>query len=369
METSSEDAHSEAATTRPLKRFRPLSVSPTKELEQLMNLPGGRCVKCKQDLGPDCKAIQCDLCGSWIHSRCESVSDEVYENMNDVVGSLNNLVYYCDTNNCISRIKQLLFTYLEDDSQSFETKVASVIKETVPACSSDSYNELKSQMGSVTTQIKDLITHNSQLQKQIEAISTSINNIQKTSYAAVAAQASTVPSPNSSDSSSGPPIHHSSQPTTPDELRNAVSSVISEEKDKQKRRLNLIVHNMAESSSDQPQSRKEQDIACIRDILHSQLEVQPCISNAVRLGKRGGPKPRLLKITVESEEEKVAILRNVKRLRLPSTPDPLKRIFITPDLTPREREVNKALRSELAERNKSAKQFIIKNGQIVQRRE
>ena len=178
-----------------------------------------------------------------------------------------------------------------------------------------------------------------------------------------------MPSPNSSDSSSGPPIHHSSQPTTPDELRNAVSSVISEEKDKQKRRLNLIVHNMAESSSDQPQSRKEQDIACIRDILHSQLEVQPCISNAVRLGKRGGPKPRLLKITVESEEEKVAILRNVKRLRLPSTPDPLKRIFITPDLTPREREVNKALRSELAERNKSAKQFIIKNGQIVQRRE
>jgi len=69
-------------------------------------------VKCKQDLGPDCKAIQCDLCGSWIHFRCESVSDEVYENMNGALDSLNNFVYYCDTNNCFSQIKQLFFLLL-----------------------------------------------------------------------------------------------------------------------------------------------------------------------------------------------------------------------------------------------------------------
>ena len=129
--------------------------------------------------------------------------------------------------------------------------------------------------------------------------------MQKTSYAAAAGQASTAPSPNSSSGSS---THRSSQPTTPDELRNAISSVISEEKDKQQRRLDLIIHNMAEPSSDQPQSRKEQDIASIRVILHSQLEVQPRISNAIRLGKRGGPKPRLLKITVELEKEKAVIL-------------------------------------------------------------
>jgi len=62
-------------------------------------------------------------------------------------------------------------------------------------------------------------------------------------------------------------------------------------------------------------------------------------------------------------------LRNVKKLRLSSTPEYLKRVFITPELTPSEREVNKTLRSELAERNKSAKQFVIKNGRIVQRKE
>ena len=45
-----------------------------------------------------------------------------------------------------------------------------------------------------------------------------------------------------------------------DALRNAISSVINEEKGKQKKRLNLIVHNMAESDADQPQTREEKDI-------------------------------------------------------------------------------------------------------------
>jgi len=77
------------------------------------------------------------------------------------------------------------------------------------------------------------------------------------------------------------------------------------------------------------------------------------------LGKEGGQNQDL-KITVELVEEKAAILQNVKRLRLSSTPCHLKHIFITPDLTPREWEVNKALCSELAEGNKSAKQLMIK---------
>ena len=91
---------------------------------------------------------------------------------------------------------------------------------------------------------------------------------------------------------------------------------------------------MTESTADQAQSSKEQDIANIQDILASQLDVQAHIANAIRLGKKDGPKPRLLKITVESEEEKATILRNVKKLRIPSIPEHLKYMFITPDLTP-----------------------------------
>jgi len=40
-----------------------------------------------------------------------------------------------------------------------------------------------------------------------------------------------------------------------------------------------------------------------------------------------------------------------------------------PDLTPKELALNKALRSELAEKNKDGKKYQIKNGKLVQRLE
>jgi len=230
------------------------------------------------------KAIQCDLCGAWIHSQCENVPDEVYENLNAVLGSLSNIVYYCDTNNCVSRIKQLLFDFFDgkhqSDYQSVESKMVSAIRETVPGCVSNSYNELKTKIGDITTQMKDLATSNHQLQEQIKSITTSMKDLHKQSYAAAVQSSSSNTEEASASGQAFPTVT-----SGPDALRNAVSSVINEEKDKQKRRLNLIVHNMIESSADQPQARKEQDIANLQDILSSQLEVRVHISSAIRLGK------------------------------------------------------------------------------------
>lgn len=93
---------------------RPISVSPTKRDENLHCLPGGCCPKCKEEVETDSKAIQCDLCAAWIHATCKGLSDEMYDSIM-VLGGLNNVLYYCDTNNCISRIKQLLFTFLNRD--------------------------------------------------------------------------------------------------------------------------------------------------------------------------------------------------------------------------------------------------------------
>ena len=76
----------------------------------------------------DSKAIQHDLCGSWIHAACESISDKVYDSMNVVLGNANNFVYYCETNNCTSRIKQFLFNFFTGGS--------------VANCLSDQLNEL-----------------------------------------------------------------------------------------------------------------------------------------------------------------------------------------------------------------------------------
>ena len=55
--------------------------------------------------------IQCDLCVAWIHATCKGLSDEMYDSIM-VLGGLNNVLYYCDTNYCISHIKQLLCAFL-----------------------------------------------------------------------------------------------------------------------------------------------------------------------------------------------------------------------------------------------------------------
>ena len=61
----------------------------------------------------DSKAIQCNPCAAWIHATCEGLSDEMYDSIMMLGG--NTVLYYCDTNNCISCIKLLLFTFLNHE--------------------------------------------------------------------------------------------------------------------------------------------------------------------------------------------------------------------------------------------------------------
>ena len=90
------------------------------------------------------------------------------------------------------------------------------------------------------------------------------------------------------------------------------------------------------------------------------------MTNAVRLGKKGD-KSRLLKITVDSELSKASILRNCTKLRGSDVPKSLEKVFVTPDLTAKEREHNKSLRNQLAELNKDGRNYRIKNGKIVRK--
>ena len=68
----------------------------------------------------------------------------------------------------------------------------------------------------------------------------------------------------------------------------------------------------------------------------------------------------MLKVTVDSEQSKAMVLRNCTKLRGKEIPQNLTKVFITPDMTPKEREKNKALRAQLAELNKDGKNYKIK---------
>ena len=118
------------------------------------------------------------------------------------------------------------------------------------------------------------------------------------------------------------------------------------------------------------ESRKENDIDCATDIFNVYLGAKTTVTKALRLGKKtdkNADKPRLMKVTVDTLESKAFILRNCTKLRSADQSSYYSNIYITPDLTPTEREANRQLRAKLDVLNKDGKQYKIKNGRIVPR--
>jgi len=151
------------------------------------------------------------------------------------------------------------------------------------------------------------------------------------------------------------------------EIAEAVSSVLKEEKEKSKRKLNTILHNIPESDADTPEVRKEHDTDTVKAIINQHLSIPTSVSNVTWLGKKSD-KSCLLRITVATEQDKAIILRNCVKVRSIKEHTYLGKVFITPDLTMKEREENKTLRNRLSEMNKESNKYQIKNGRIVPRR-
>ena len=61
--------------------------------------------------------------------------------------------------------------------------------------------------------------------------------------------------------------------------------VADEQRERDRRKLNLILHNVPESAKQKGPERKADDISMVNGLLHQHLGFNPTISNAVRLGK------------------------------------------------------------------------------------
>ena len=81
------------------------------------SLPGAQCPHCGEACLSESKAVQCDLCGIWVHAVCEGISNELYDKFNDVCANVSSLSYYCEANHCNSRIKQLVHTHYANVDQ------------------------------------------------------------------------------------------------------------------------------------------------------------------------------------------------------------------------------------------------------------
>ena len=80
--------------------------SPDKS-EQILSKALDFCGKCNKRCTAKGESVQCDLCGNWAHANRENITCDQYKVIK-TLSSLHNLVYYCNTHDCISRIKNIV---------------------------------------------------------------------------------------------------------------------------------------------------------------------------------------------------------------------------------------------------------------------
>ena len=279
-----------------------------------------RCTEAVDDL------VQCERCEMWLCAGCEKMSPEVI----NFIGEYNEFRVHWFCKICDKNAINAAKSY---------SQMTNPLTKEITSCLND-------------TLVKSLNSIIEDVTKAVDKIQTSLLK---------SLEDKVVPSKVDSSNSAVSPISSES-------VASLTTSLFNEQKEREKRRMNLVLHNMPESTASEGAARKKDDILKVTSVLKDSLKIKPTINNAVRIGKKGSDKPRLLKITIGSTEEKATILRNKFKMRDESNPDYIRKIFITPDYTPLEQRKNKALRQQLAEMNKEGNTYRIKNGEIVRRR-
>ena len=64
------------------------------------------------------------------------------------------------------------------------------------------------------------------------------------------------------------------------------TSILAEQKEKERRHLNITVHNMVESDDEDLSARRAGDINEATSLFKEYLRIEPTVTNAVRIGKR-----------------------------------------------------------------------------------
>ena len=141
-----------------------------------------------------------------------------------------------------------------------------------------------------------------------------------------------------------------------------MSCILDDYLDKEKRKLNVVVHNLPEEIGETASERSAKDQAAFQTLVMEGLKLRINTTKSFRAGRKMADKPRLLIVTMDSVEAKVDLLSLVSQLKETR----YKHIYINPDLTKLEREEGKKLRAELKSRREAGERNLtIRRGKVV----
>ena len=147
-----------------------------------------------------------------------------------------------------------------------------------------------------------------------------------------------------------------------------IAEALEERDEKEKRKNNIVIVNLRESGKPTAEERQEDmsEVMKIMKICEVTIDREE-ITNPIRLGKIGGNRPRLLKVTITTETRKREIMKKAI-LANKKVSDPKKKVYVNNDLTLKERQKLQELLAEKKERMASGeKDLVIKNGKVMKK--
>ena len=268
------------------------------------------CQKCDKNVCPMDNALQCDRCHSWNHVGCVGVTKKAYETLCE----LKTTMWFCK--GCFKVAKQEM----------------------------EGANALKNSIKSVKD---DLVAIKAELMKKNTTTGTEV----------VAAEINDIKSEAKQD------------------LEGKLESVMKEREDVERRKLNIIIHGLPEKRTD---GSEQSDVEALRETCSKLLNIPEVqATQLTRLGSKEAPRSyrekngssvrpwvRPLLVKLKDEDTKYKMLRATKELRNKES-----HIYITMDLTPKQREAERELRNKCKMINVQNKdgdtEAYIRRGQIA----
>ena len=264
------------------------------------------------------KALQCDCCNFWHHIGCVGIDMKFYRLLDN--NKINGIRWYC--RKCDKGMENLkkMITTVQERQEKTESRLAQL------------ESEAKETKG-----LKERVEELEKSFKETQAQTTTATGTpQNTTYAMMAA-------------SDNKPIFTKSD-------REIVSESVEELREREKRKHNILLYNVPESTADDVEARKEHDLTKVDEVLDTlDLKGRVTITKPVRLAKSKIPehadKPRPLRVTLTDDSKRKEILQRAKNLdeRKKSR---MKNIFLKRDLTPLERtEIAKRMAAQIKKRS------------------
>ena len=228
---------------------------------------------------PDCgrqvsegdKAVQCDKCQAWFHSKCQAIPKQAH----DALVKFKCLSWLCKTcKKDVAEIREMPHSGSErgEDIKRLELKVHDIsvmVKEHMKVIVQSIKEQEKVVSDTAKLQERSFREQHSQRITYAEMVRGSCDKVVKE----VGAKIDTLP----------PQTRPTPKDTT--ETTKAISQVFDSFMDKEKRKLNVVVHNLPEQEGDSLPERMEKDQHLFAEVIKEGMNLVVRPTKAFRVGK------------------------------------------------------------------------------------